>query len=101
MAEYFDLDYDYINPSTVYRKLDDFNYTYKKISHMKKECNSDGIKIKRYNLATVLLFCYQKKYHRIYLDESGFNISMTSQSLCTDREKKSSNYCYIVAIDYL
>ena len=45
----------------------------------------------------------------IYLDESGFNISMTSQyhyvpeglKITSDMEKKLSNYSYIGAIDYL
>ena len=76
---------------------------------MKKECNYDGIKIKRYNLEKVLLFCYQKKYLMIYLNESEFNISMTSQyyyapkgqKITADVDKKSSNYSYIRAIDYL
>ena len=109
LVETFDLNYDYVNLSTIYRKLDELNYSYKKISHVKKECNSDRIKTKRYNIAKTLLFCFDKRYHMIYLDESGFNIYMTTRyhyapkgdRISADMEKKSSNYSYIGAIDYL
>ena len=41
LVETFDLDYNYVNLSTIYRKLDELNYSYKKILHVKKECNSE------------------------------------------------------------